>query len=174
MRTSVINRMIGKPIKQQQVIILGAAIIAIVAFRMFGNRYLVQVGATIGIYAIAALGLNFLVGTAGQFSFGHTAFLAIGSYSTAVLTTRYGLGPLFAMIAGMGLALVVSFLIGYPTLRLRGIYLAMATAAMSIASTGLATSWKGLTGGFSGIAAIPAFRIGGLVLKGSGNLYWVS
>jgi branched-chain amino acid transport system permease protein len=168
------GRAVGFSVGMGQLTTVGVVVAAIVAFGLSGDRYLIQVGATVGIYAMAALGLNFLVGMAGQFSFGHTAFLAIGAYSTAILTVRQGVSPLQAMLFGMALALLVSFLIGYPTLRLRGLYLGMATVAMSIASTGLATSWSELTGGFSGIAGIPALRLGGLILKGSGNLYWVA
>ncbi len=173
-RLGWLERTVGFSVGVSQLAKFGVVAAAIVAFGLSGDRYLIQVGATVGIYVIAALGLNFLVGMAGQFSFGHTAFLAIGAYSTAILTVRHGVGPVEAILTGMVLAFVVSFLIGYPTLRLRGLYLGMATVAMSIASTGLATSWSELTGGFSGIAGIPALRVGGLILKGSGNLYWVS
>src|SRR5687768_5722471 len=85
-----------------------------------------------GIYAILTSGLNLFMGYTGQISFGHNAFAAIGGYGSAILTTRLGWDPaLSALIAACGAAFA-AVVVGYPALRLRGHYLAMATLAFGL------------------------------------------
>jgi len=85
-----------------------------------------------GIYCLITMGLSLLMGYAGQISIGHAAFYGIGAYVSAILTVRYGLNPWVCMLAGMGVAAVVALLVGAPSLRLKGHYLAMATLAFGI------------------------------------------
>ena len=84
------------------------------------------------IYTIFVTGLNIFMGYAGQVSFGHNAFAAIGGYTSAVLTATYGWEPLPAAALGLAGVLVCALVVGYPTLRLRGHYLAMATLAIGL------------------------------------------
>jgi branched-chain amino acid transport system permease protein len=113
------------------------------------------------IYAIFVTGLNLFMGYAGQVSFGHNAFAALSGYGSAVLTTAYGWPPLAAFAAGMALALGGALLIGYPTLRLKGHYLAMATLAIGLIVYEVAVQWQSVTGGYMGISGIPTIGIGG-------------
>lgn len=113
----------------------------------------------IGIFGIVVLGLNVLVGFAGQISFGHNAFMAIGGYLSALATTQWGFPPVLGMAIGMATAAVIGVVVGYPTLRLRGHYLALATFALGLGFYSFAVS-SPVFEGFMGIAGIPAFGIG--------------
>ena len=110
--------------------------------------YLIAVLHFAAIYAIFVTGLNIFMGYAGQVSFGHNAFAAISGYTSAVLTANHGWEPLPAAALGLSGALAGALVVGYPTLRLRGHYLAMATlgdrpdrlrsgGAMAVGDTGL-------------------------------------
>ena len=113
-----------------------------------------------GVLFIALLGLDVLMGFAGQISLGHAAFVAIGGYGAAIATLRFGLPPL----AGVGVALVASLLaasvLAAITVRLRGIYLALATLAFGLLVDSLTIGLSDLTGGPSGMTGIPHFSIG--------------
>ena len=105
------------------------------------------------IYVIALLGLNLLTGTNGQISLGHGAFFAIGGYGTAILAAKFGL-PLWAAIPmASAICFVAGFLFGLPALRLGGLYLALATFALAVATPQLLSFKKFdfLTGGSGGL-----------------------
>jgi branched-chain amino acid transport system permease protein len=105
----------------------------------------------VAAYCIALVGLNLVVGRAGQISLAHGAFFAIGAYGAAILVTRGGL-PFPLALFGAGLiAMVAGFATGLPAVRLRGHYLATATLALSVAVPPVANRWTDLTGGASGI-----------------------
>ena len=96
------------------------------------NAYHLSVIILIGTYALIAIGLSLLMGYAGQISLGHAAFYGLGAYASAIGTTRYGLDPWLCIVLGMAVTAVVAYLIGRPTLQLRGHYLAMATLGIGI------------------------------------------
>jgi branched-chain amino acid transport system permease protein len=143
-------------------IILG---ILLFVLPFFTNDYVLTVMTLAGIYAIACIGLNLFMGYTGQISFGHNAFAALGGYSSAILTTQYGWGPLPAGLAGIALSIGAALLVGYPTLRLHGHYLAMATMALGIMVTLLAVQLDWITNGYTGIAAIPPLGLGSIMVK---------
>ncbi|UCF31273.1 MAG: branched-chain amino acid ABC transporter permease [bacterium] len=105
----------------------------------------------IGIYIIGAHGLNILTGFTGQISLGHGAFMGVGAYSSAILTVKLGIPFWFSLpLAGLITALV-GMVFGIPSLRLKGLYLAIATmAAQFIIEYGM-RNWTGLTGGSTGM-----------------------
>jgi branched-chain amino acid transport system permease protein len=113
-------------------------------FRQFQLAY-------VGIYFIAILGLNVLTGYSGQISLGHGGFMMIGAYTTAILSVRHGLHdlwtiPLAGLVAGLaGLAF------GFPALRFRGVYLALATFAIPVALIQVTKKYEGFTGGGGGM-----------------------
>ena len=84
------------------------------------------------ITAIAVIGLNFAFGAAGLISLGHAAFVGMGAYGDAILTTRWGFSPWFAMPAAIVLTTLFAAAIGYPLLRLKGHYLALATLGLNV------------------------------------------
>lgn len=105
----------------------------------------------VAAYCVALVGLNVVVGLAGQISLAHGAFFAIGAYGTAVLVVKCGLTfPLALLGAGL-VSCAIGFAAGLPALRLRGHYLAIATLALSVAVPAIANRWTGLTGGSSGL-----------------------
>jgi branched-chain amino acid transport system permease protein len=114
-----------------------------------------------GIVFIAVMGLDVLMGYAGQISLGHAAFVAIGGYGAAIATVRYGLpslaGIALALVASLACAVVLSLI----TVRLRGIYMALATLAFGLLVDSLTIGLSDLTGGPSGLTGVPHFAIAG-------------
>jgi branched-chain amino acid transport system permease protein len=102
-------------------------------------------------YCIALIGLNVVVGLAGQISLAHGAFFAIGAYGTAILVTKAGLPFPLALLGAGIVALLSGVACGLPAMRLKGHYLAVATLAVSVAVPPIANRWTSLTGGSSGL-----------------------
>ena len=107
------------------------------------------------IYAIAAASLDLLLGFAGLASLGHSAFFAVGAYTTAILVTRHQASFGAALAASIALAAIVSAAIAILVLRATGIYFMMITLAVALCAWGLAYRWVSLTGGDTGIVGIP-------------------
>jgi branched-chain amino acid transport system permease protein len=117
----------------------------------FVSDFRAQQFAYVGIYTIAVLGLNVLTGYTGQISLGHGAFMAIGGYTTAILVADHGVQDLWTIpLAGL-IAGAAGFLFGLPALRLSGLYLALATFAIAVATPAVIKRFEGFTGGGSGI-----------------------
>ena len=128
------------------------------------------------IYAIAILGLNLLTGFNGQFSLGHSAFFAIGAYTTAVLMEHVGVPFYWTLPVAGAVCFIFGFLFGLPALRLEGVYLALATFALAIAmpqilKLSLIEHW---TGGVQGIVLIKPDAPFGLPLSGDQWLYFLT
>jgi branched-chain amino acid transport system permease protein len=124
------------------------------------------------IAIIAATGLNILTGFTGQISLGNAAFMAVGAYTTAVLSSRWGL-PVLVVIPLCGLAAAAAGMVfGVPSLRLKGLYLAVATLAAHFIIEFVITHWESVTGGVNGMS-VPAASLGGLSLKGDRPLYYL-
>jgi branched-chain amino acid transport system permease protein len=141
--------------------IVGAlAGVALVAGVFFQGGYFVTVIGFAAIYGIFCTGLNFFMGYTGQASFGQNAFAALGGYGTAILCAGQGWQPLVALPVTMVISGVIALLVGYPTLRLRGHYLAMATFALGLITYELSIEWIGLTQGYMGYSGIPPLGIG--------------
>lgn len=134
--------------------------IALIAYSVFMGGHFVSVAGFALIYAVFVTGLNIFMGLAGQASFGQNAFAAIGGYTSAYLTTSYGLPPLVAMAIGIAGAVIVAAIIGYPTLRLKGHYLAMGTLAIGLIVYEISVQWESVTQGYMGISGIPPLGIG--------------
>ena len=127
------------------------------------------------IYAVFVTGLNVFMGFANQVSFGQNAFAAIGGYTSAILTANHDWPVLPAILAGMLLALAAATLIGLPTLRLKGHYLAMGTLAIGLIVYEITVEWQTLTQGYLGISGIPPLGIGGWeITSDRGNLVALS
>ncbi len=112
------------------------------------------------ILFIAVLGLDVLMGFAGQVSLGQSGFMAVGGYAAAILATSYDWEPLAGLAVGMALAVVCALLLSLITSRLRGHYLALATLAFGLLVDSLTVGLSDLTGGPSGLVGIPSFSIG--------------
>lgn len=130
------------------------------------DAYYLSVLAFMGSRFMMALGLSLLLGQAGQVSLGQSAFVGIGAYGAAILTTRLGFDPWLAMGLAALLAAVIAGLVGMPTLKLKGHYLAMATLGVNEIIYILLVQLKGLTNGTDGITGIPSLAIGKIDLGG--------
>jgi branched-chain amino acid transport system permease protein len=151
-------------------IALVLAVLAVVPY--YATTYWLDVMNRIGIAIIGALGLNILVGYTGQISIGHAAFLAVGAYATAILEIQLGLPfylaiPLAALIAaGFGL------IFGIPSLRLKGLYLAIATLAAHFIATYGIIHWEGMTNGVLGLM-VPTATVFGIPLDSDARVFYL-
>jgi branched-chain amino acid transport system permease protein len=132
----------------------------------------VTVGVYAGIYALTAIGLSMLMGTAGQVSVGHAAFFAIGGYAAAICITRYDWSHAAAAVAAVVIGAGGAALVGVPLLRLHGHYLTLATLACTVIVTVVANEWS-FTGATSGIYGVPRPEIGGERLRTAADYYWL-
>lgn len=129
------------------------ALVAIVLLLpLFTSTYIIGILTLCAIASIGAIGLNILTGYTGQISIGVGAFLAVGGYTAAVLTSTVGLSFWIALpLAGINTA-IVGGLFGIPSLRLRGLYLAIATIAAQFIILFIIIRWVSLTGGTAGMS----------------------
>ena len=126
-----------------------------------------------GIYCLITIGLSLLMGYAGQISLGQAAFFGIGAYISAILTARYGLNPWFCMGIGMMVAAIVAVLVGVPSLKLRGHYLAMATLAFGIIVFIIFNEEGEWTGGPDGMIGIPGLKLFGFQFDSIEKYYYL-
>jgi len=135
---------------------------ALAVFPFLAGDYLLYLANLVGVLAIGALGLNILTGYTGQISLGHAAFMGVGAYATAVLATRLSLPFWLSVPAGGAAACLAGAVVGVPSLRIKGLYLAIATLAAQVIFEWVFTNWTGLTGGIRGLnvapARLPGFR----------------
>ncbi|WP_455145943.1 branched-chain amino acid ABC transporter permease [Streptococcus constellatus] len=140
-------------------LLAGYGLIALLASAGVLNDFYLQILQQIGINIILAVGLNLIVGFSGQFSLGHAGFMAIGAYAAAIIGSKSATYPAFfaAMVLGVLIAGTVALIVGIPTLRLKGDYLAIATLGVSEIIRILIINGGDLTNGAAGILGIPAF-----------------
>lgn len=149
------------------------ALVMVVVPAFASSEYILRVVALVWITAVAAVGLQILMGMAGQISLGHAGFFGIGAYVTAILPTRYGFPPIVAVLLGVLASMLVAWLIGKPILRLRGHYLAIATLGFSLLVGLVATGEAALTGGPDGMDVQP-LQVGAFDLVSTRVWYWIS
>lgn len=121
------------------------------------DRYVMQVFTLAGINIIIALGLNLISGFTGQLALGHAGFMAIGAYTTAVMQMQFGLPLLPALLVAGLVSAFVGLLIGFPTLRLKGDYLAIVTLGFGEIIRVIAVNLPAITGGAAGLKDVPGF-----------------
>jgi branched-chain amino acid transport system permease protein len=136
------------------------------------DRYLLYILNNIGIMAIAAIGLNILVGYTGQISLGHGAFFGVGAYAGAILATRLGL-PFYVCIPAAGfITAIIGMIFGIPSGRLKGLYLTIATLAGQFIIEYVLIQWESLTKGTMGIT-LPEPRLLGFNVAGDKSFFFV-
>ena len=144
----------------------------ILAIPLAAPQFWVTLGNYIGLYSIAALGLVLLTGVAGQTSFGQAAFVGLGAYTSAYLTTKYGTSPWFTLVVGLAFTTLVALFLGFITLRMRGHYLPLATIAWGISLFYVFGNLE-MLGGHTGMTGIPALAIGDFELKDERRYYFL-
>ena len=165
----------GRAARPQLLMTIVALVIAVLLPLAVKNFVLFQLTLAMS-YAIAILGLALLTGFNGQFSLGHSAFFAIGAYTAAIMMDHWGINYLWTLPAAGIVSLVFGFLFGLPALRLQGVYLALATFSLAVATPQLLKSkpLEGWTGGVQGIVIIKPDAPFGLPLSGDQWLYFLT
>lgn len=151
--------------------LLGAFFVALLAVPGFASSYWLDVANRIGIAVIAAMGLNVLTGFTGQISLGNAAFLAVGAYTTAWLAGK-GVPFFVAMYVSGIVSALIGMVFGIPSLRLKGLYLAIATLAAHFIIEFAITHWDSVTGGVNG-TSVPSAQIGSYAFDTDQRLYYV-
>jgi ABC-type branched-subunit amino acid transport system ATPase component/ABC-type branched-subunit amino acid transport system permease subunit len=147
-------------------VLFGLVLAAVPA--LSGNEYELRLFMLFMIYGMIAVGLNVLVGLTGLVSLGQAGLFALGGYTAAVLSTRYGFGLLGSGLAAIVLSSLFGVLLAYPTVRVRGVYLAVVTIAFGVIIENVAIEWQSVTGGTTGMSGIPRPALPGLPLTGYG------
>jgi branched-chain amino acid transport system permease protein len=124
-------------------------------------------------FALAALGLNFLTGYAGQISIGHAAFMAVGAYGCLVLYTRYGVPLLLSILGGGVISAAVGAVFGIPSLRIKGFYLAVSTLAAQFIIEWILTHWQWVSGGVFGTIQVPEMYVFGRLINTPVEKYYM-
>jgi branched-chain amino acid transport system permease protein len=139
--------------------------LAFVAVPALASDYWLGNFAAIGVAGLAALALNVLTGFTGQISLGTAGFAAVGAYTVGNLAMRHELSPLLTLPAAALLTGTVALVVGVAALRIKGLYLAIATLAFQFVVEWLLFHWSEVTGGVQGIISVPATRLGPLDLN---------
>ncbi len=159
--------------KRDYLLFLLFTLVVLVAPLAFEGGYLLNVLVFMGINTMLAVALNLLLGFAGQISLGHAAFFGLGAYISGVLTANHGVNPWVALpIAALSVG-VIAFLLGFPILKLKGHYLAMATLGFGIIVFIVFNETVEITGGPSGLTGIPTMKIGAMEFQGEMKSYYL-
>jgi branched-chain amino acid transport system permease protein len=129
-----------------------AAVAALLCILPFVTKdYNLSLAAQVGVFFVAILGLNILTGYTGQISIGHGAFMAVGGYTTAIMSRDHHTNLVVTLVVSFAFCFVVGLLFGLPALRLSGVYLALATFALALSIQYIPLKWNGYLGGSGGV-----------------------
>ena len=151
---------------------LGLFAIVVIAFPFFASPYWLNLANQIAIATVGAIGLNILVGYTGQISLGQGAFMAVGAYTAGLLTLNFGLPWGTSIVLACLVTSAVGTFFGMPSLRLKGLYLAIATLAAQEIIEWVITHWTGVTGGTEALV-VPAPQLFGVRLNTDFRFYWL-
>jgi len=159
--------------KRDLLLFIAFAVLIMIAPQLFKGGYLMNVLVFVGINTMLAIALNLLLGYAGQISLGHAGFFGLGAYLSGILTTTYSLNPWVAMPAAALVVGCLAYLIGFPVLKLKGHYLAMATLGLGIIIYIVFNETVELTGGPSGLSGIPNLKLAGVTFDSDVKNYYL-
>lgn len=149
-----------------------ALLVIIFTAPLYLSNYWLGVANIIGITIIAVTGLNILIGYCGQLSIGHAGFMAVGAYTTAILTGKLGFPFLAGLICSGLSAGLIGLIFGLPSVRVKGFYLAITTIAAHFIIIWVINHWTSVTGGFIGIS-VPYASIGGIVFRSKASQFYL-
>ncbi|MFX0194909.1 MAG: branched-chain amino acid ABC transporter permease [Candidatus Hodarchaeota archaeon] len=129
-------------------------------------EYFLHILVITGIYIILTLSLNLVVGYTGLAALGHAAFSCMGAYVSSLLALNYGISPWIGLVLSACVAALLGVAIGFPSLRLKGDYLALATFGAGVIVYSVAKNWVAVTRGPMGLPGIPGFSVFGIQLSG--------
>jgi len=147
--------------------------IVLLAPLLIGEGYLLNVMVFVGIHTILALALNLLLGYAGQISLGQAGFFGMGAYISGILTATHNFNPWTAMLVAASLVTLLAFIVGFPILKLKGHYLAMATLGLGIIIYIVFNEAVDHTGGPSGLSGIPNLSLRGFSFNSDLRNYYL-
>jgi branched-chain amino acid transport system permease protein len=149
------------------------AALVLLAPLVLPNNYAYDVAIQVALNAIVCVGLNLLIGYAGQISLGHAGFFALGGYASAILATRYGVPVWISLPGACAMVGELAWVVGRPTLRLKGHTLAMATLGLGVIISIALTTEDRITGGPDGMA-VPPLVLFGMAVQGESMWYWIA
>ncbi|WP_035587687.1 branched-chain amino acid ABC transporter permease [Hippea jasoniae] len=158
---------------RQSIALIALFAVLFIAGFFISNPFILNVLGISLLTCIIVVGLNILFGFAGLVSLGHAGFVAIGGYVAAIVSSKFGIHPIFSTIIAALVSAVVAVIVGIPTLKLKGHYLAMATLAIGEAVYIVANNLVDITGGHQGFAAIPLLSIGGFSFDTQKKFYFL-
>lgn len=159
--------------KKDLLLFLGFSVLIMIAPQFFQGGYLMNVLVFVGINTMLAIALNLLLGYAGQISLGHAGFFGLGAYLSGVMTTSFSINPWLAMPVAASVVGIMAFFIGFPILKLKGHYLAMATLGLGIIIYIIFNETIDLTGGPSGLSGIPNLELAGITFDSDVKNYYL-
>jgi branched-chain amino acid transport system permease protein len=165
----IVRRVFASP----YALVIGIAAFVVILPWFLPSNFYVRIATLVYINALAVLGLNLLMGFAGQVSLGHAAFFGLGAYAVAVGPTHLGIPSWAALIGGVLLSALIAFVVGRPILRLKGYYLAVATLGMGLLTAMVIANEVAWTGGPNGMP-VPRLVVFDWRVTGSQMWYWVA
>ena len=136
------------------------------------NPFILNMISIAALTVIVVMGLNLLLGYAGQVSLGHAGFVGLGAYISSILAIRFNINPWLSILIASLLTSVFALIVGYPTLKLKGHYLAMATLAIGEIIYIFANNLVDLTGGHQGLTGMPMLSIGSFVFDSEKKFFF--
>lgn len=165
---------IKKLLENKKIIYITAIIFIIALPYIIGSQYIMRIVIMVGVYSILSISLGLATGYAGQTSLGHAAFYAIGAYTSALISTKFGISFFITAPIAAIFAAFMGFLLGLPTLRLSGTYLAITTLGFAEVVRMILLNWENVTNGPLGISKIPKPNFFGIELVIANNgLYYL-
>lgn len=149
---------------------VGMLVAALVIFPFVANNYLIYLANLVGITTVSAIGLNLLTGFTGQISLGHAAFMGVGAYAAAFAATRWNMPFILALPFAGSAAALLGVIFGGPSLRVKGLYLAMATLSAQVIAEFAFNHFESITGGIRGIN-VPAASLFGVEFSTDRGMY---
>ncbi len=159
--------------KRNFLLFIGFSVLVMLAPQYFRGGYMMNVLVFVGINTMLAIALNLLLGYAGQISLGHAGFFGLGAYLSGIMTTTFSLNPWVAMPLAAIAVGCLAFMIGFPVLKLKGHYLAMATLGLGIIFYITFNETYEWTGGPSGLSGIPYLELGGISFDSDVKNYYL-
>lgn len=168
-----------KALNNHYLVLLAFAVLLAVLPLVFPSSYYFRVAALVWVSGLTVIGLNLLMGYAGQVSLGHAGFFGIGAYAVAIMPVHLGIPPWLAFFAGLAIAGAIAYFVGRPILKLKGHYLAVATLGFGFLIAMIINNEAQWSGGPDGMTVQAlglksALKSMGLKLKTAELWYWVS
>jgi branched-chain amino acid transport system permease protein len=172
-KTSYAADMALYPVPLAKYTVGAVAIFCAIIVPLLSNDHLLSIANLVGVAVVGAIGLNLLTGFTGQISIGHGAFMAVGGYTAAILSSRYGMPFWVGLIAGGSAAALVGTFFGIPSLRIKGLYLAIATLAAQFIIEWAINHITWISGGVQSTIYVPKPALGGMPLDAEWKKYYM-